>query len=606
MRALPNIMGMGMGLGMSNHPRSLPKLSLSFLSEATLDPRIDFSRTSGGGYFGSDGLYRWTPASRNLLTYTQEFDNAIWNKGGGSVTVSANAAVAPDGTLTADAIVESAAAGAHNIYQTATVVSGQAYTWSGFVKANGRSIVRLTCQATTTIYTVEFDLSTLTATTRSGTGTATIMDAGGGWYRITATATSTAAGTGYWRLNLCDATNSASYTGDGMKGVYLWGAQLEMNSSATTYQKAADGLYPPRLNYDPVTKQPRGLLIEEARTNLATYSEQLDNGTWTMLETTVSVDQTVSPDGLTSADLLVSNANSNRHTAMNIQGGAPASGTYSMSVFLKKGTQRYIVFGDSGDSVWRLVTVDTNTFTIVDSFSVTSSSITDYGNGWYRVAITATRTTAGNYQLFVGFSSVSTNSYPPSYAGTTGDTFYAWGAQIEVGAFPTSYIATTSSQVTRSADTCSIQGANFASFYNASEGTFVVEFDSSSVVSSAVKAIAVVSDGTSNNRSYAYVRADGVPNLYVANASAVQADMGNSAISNGAVTRVAFAYKTNDFALVTNGGAIATDALGVPPPTVNRMEIGNFLGGAQINGHIRKIAYYPTRLSNAQLQALTA
>ena len=170
----------------------------------------------------------------NLLTYSEQFDNAAWSKnallafGSGSV---ANAVSAPDGTLTADLIVENTASSTHNVSAIFTCVSGTAYTWSAHVKPAGRTIVRMVNQATAVIYDVEFDLSGAgSSTNRSGTGTAAITALANGWYRISATATATAGGTGYWQINLGNVPNNTTYTGDGTSGVYLWGADVRVTN----------------------------------------------------------------------------------------------------------------------------------------------------------------------------------------------------------------------------------------------------------------------------------------------------------------------------------------------------------------------------------------
>jgi hypothetical protein len=104
-----------------------------------------------------------------------------------------------------------------------------------YVRANGRSIVQIACGATGSVYTAEYDLSAVTTTNRSGTGTATITPVGGGWYRITATAAATATGSGFFQFSLCSAANTTTYLGDITKGAYIYGAQLEAGAFATSY-----------------------------------------------------------------------------------------------------------------------------------------------------------------------------------------------------------------------------------------------------------------------------------------------------------------------------------------------------------------------------------
>lgn len=175
--------------------------------------------------------------------------------------------------------------------------------------------------------------------------------------------------------------------------------------------------------------------ILRARYNSLTYSEQFDNAIWTKTNTSITQDQIVAPDGTTTADLISSDTTSGSHIVFQSATPAPIVGAfYSISVYVKAGTQRYIQFGDRGDSVWRLITFDFNTNTITNTTNVTSSSVQSIGDGWYRLRITATRASAsGSYQPIVTFSNVSNANSPPSYIGSTADNFYAWGAQIMVG-----------------------------------------------------------------------------------------------------------------------------------------------------------------------------
>jgi hypothetical protein len=270
-----------------------------------------------------------------------------------------------------------------------------------------------------------------------------------------------------------------------------------------------------------------------------------------------------------------------------------------MSIYVKKGTQRYCIFGDAGDSSWRLITFDFDTQTITGTANVTSSSATAAGNGWFRLIVTATRALSASYQIFVGFSNASTNVSPPSYVGSTSDTFYTYGAQLEAGAFATSYIPTVASTVSRSADVAFMSGTNFSSWFNAAQGTFV-----SSVSSNAnASCVLVVSDNTVSNQLFMISTADNILSVYTG--GAFQAMLG---VTPAAPYVNAGAYATNDFAACSNGGTLSTDTSGSLAGSYARMSIGsNFSGtGVFLNGRIRAIAYYNTRLPNTQLQTLTA
>lgn len=179
----------------------------------------------------------------NLVTYSEQFDNAIWDKLGLSVT--ANAVADPRGTTTADFIKENSAGGAHGINYTSSgisIVNGSNYIFSVYLKANGRDVVNVYGDAVAGYLnssSTKVNLTTGTVVSLGGATSASVTSVGNGWYRvsITATATNSTASPGVY---LTDGTNQ-SYTGDNTSGVYIWGAQLVLADvfPANTYQSIA-------------------------------------------------------------------------------------------------------------------------------------------------------------------------------------------------------------------------------------------------------------------------------------------------------------------------------------------------------------------------------
>ena len=171
----------------------------------------------------------------NLFTYSDQFDNAAWTKT--SATVTANATTAPDGTTTADKLVEAAATAFRAIEESAALTA-QAYTQAWYVKAAERNIVQLLWSGGASTNFANFDLSAGTVTAGTYT-TATITPVGNGWYRITLTSTCAA---GSYSAILSPQTSpsaarAASYTGDGTSGLFLWGVQLVPGTSPGPYTK---------------------------------------------------------------------------------------------------------------------------------------------------------------------------------------------------------------------------------------------------------------------------------------------------------------------------------------------------------------------------------
>jgi hypothetical protein len=200
-------------------------------------------------------------------------------------------------------------------------------------------------------------------------------------------------------------------------------------------QTAASGAA--RFDHNPATGESLGLLMEEARTNLITYSEQLNNAAWQSISTgtpVVTPNALVAPDGTITSDLVVGD-HINTWIANNV--GAVNAGQYSFSVWLKSDiAQTADIFMSYGA-------------TDVLTYSVTTT--------WQRFTLTVTRAaTAG---LYVGINVGNAKN------------IYIWGAQLEAGSFPTSYIPTVASTVTRAAEVASMTGTNFSSWYRQDQGT---------------------------------------------------------------------------------------------------------------------------------------
>lgn len=179
-----------------------------------------------------------------------------------------------------------------------------------------------------------------------------------------------------------------------------------------------------------------------------------------------------------------------------------------------------------------------------------------------------------------------------------------------MSSFATSYIPTRASQVTRAADNAVITGANFSRWYSQSEGTFVYEYQRLPGMNSGLGG-RVFATGVGGSNSYGiWVNtATGTQDALTVRDISGDAVAGTQFNVNGSSTnKAAVAYKANDFAWSSNGGAAATDTSGVVPSASDQLRLGRAINtdGSYLNGHIRRIRFYPTRLSNAQLQALTA
>jgi hypothetical protein len=200
-------------------------------------PRLDYS---GGASCASLLL---EGQRTNLVIYSESFDNVAWTKP--EVSVQADVATSPDGTTNADLIKESNANALHWIGDAITVTSGNSYTISVFAKKKERSVLQINLSTNFLPSShANYDLDNGLVSASSGNVTTKIDDYGNDWFRcqITFTATSSATGTPLFTLqNSTTASRSASYQGDGTSGLYLWGAQAELGSYATSYIPSNSG-----------------------------------------------------------------------------------------------------------------------------------------------------------------------------------------------------------------------------------------------------------------------------------------------------------------------------------------------------------------------------
>lgn len=383
------------------------------------------------------------------------------------------------------------------------------------------------------------------------------------------------------------------------------------NSSGVLSTAAANV---PRFDYDPVTLLPRGLLIEEARTNLLLQSEDFST-TWGLSNIDAFgsgsvVNAVVSPSGAVTAEFLRESASASlSHTVSQSVTKAAAATAYSYSVYMKAGTRNWgrLLISNAALTAFASVYVNLTTGAIgvsgatATTFTAQTASVQTLPGGWYRVTLNATTDTDTTVKCWVGIANADNGA---TYAGDGASGLYVWGASLEAGAFPTSYIPTTTAAVTRAADSVSMTGTNFSSWYSQTQGTFVVEGDA--YQKSVQQTFCSADNGTNNDRIEIAIGAAGFPRTQVAVAGVSQADMNGATTKWNAVLKQAVAYQASNFAQYVDSVAAGSSATG-SVPTADRLAIGNRSGGGtQLNGHIRRIQYYTTRLPNATLQTLTA
>ena len=373
------------------------------------------------------------------------------------------------------------------------------------------------------------------------------------------------------------------------------------------------GVNEPRFDHDPITGQSLGLMIEESRSNLLTYSEDFSNAIYGIGSGSISTNTITAPDGTTTADAFIENTTSNAYHFFNqFITKAASSITYTLSIFVKsKGGRRVGLRIESGGAgVVSEFNVVTGTNTVIGTynsgFSNPSSSIIKYPNDWYRITLTVTSNTSTS--LFIQLYLVSNTTNSSVYTGNGTSGIYVWGAQLEQGSFPTSYIPTTASTVTRSADNAQMTGTNFSSWYNQSEGTLYADlrnYNSSSTGNFGIS----IGSAFNNYFAFPYINSLGqlVNDVYwrETGSSARTLDLP----TGGSGGKYAISYKNiQSFFGYLNG---SSGIVGNPPyPTqsgYNQLYIGrSHFSSTNQNFYLRRLTYYPIQLTNQQLINLTS
>jgi len=367
--------------------------------------------------------------------------------------------------------------------------------------------------------------------------------------------------------NTGDVTKSSTFDNVSVKEVLF----DQPNAPLTLFNHPA-GI--PRIEYDADGNR-LGLLVEQAKTNLVTYSEDFSNAAWSgYWQKPTFVTGQLAPDGSYTA--MKWNASTTTGSSSGAYGGlvfgqgqATAGVTYTASVWLKASASVNMSLGLT-DGATTIITLT---------------------NEWVRYSYTGE--SVGTLRLFQ--LNENTNEDID---------IYIWGAQTEVGSFPTSYIPTSGSTATRAADVASIPVSAFG--YNKSEGTLVVEASIervSGVAGTSIFNFTQNSDSTANATRLFY-RAGGNTGVFNSVGGVTDVDFTPSGIlSAGQAVTTAVVYKENDYAACADGGSVSTDTSNTIP-SHQLIQIG--AGQAYLNGHIKSIQYYPRRLTNTQLQELTS
>lgn len=342
-----------------------------------------------------------------------------------------------------------------------------------------------------------------------------------------------------------------------------------------------------------------GLSLEPSRTNLLLRSEEFGNASWTKTDVTVSANVTEAPDGATTADKLVESATTNTHV-LTVSGLYTIGQQVALSVFVKDaGDGRFLEIRPNGLGTGRAYLVfNPATGAITDSGGsiLNTTNVAELSNGWYRVSIIFTSDGPGG--VWIGLANSSTGE-AQSYAGDGTSGVYLWGAQLEAGSYPTSYIPTTSSTATRAAESVSKTG--IASLLGDSEGTIYLEVSSKQTTQDIT-----LSDGTTNNR--VIVRLDSDFRAFAVVSGVTEALISGGTRTSGTTYKIAFRYSVNDFNLFVNGASIGTDLSGntFGAGILTDLDFSNPIGAVPFYGNLKALAVWDTALTDDELERLTS
>ena len=378
--------------------------------------------------------------------------------------------------------------------------------------------------------------------------------------------------------------------------------------SAGVLQTAAIDV--PRFDHNPTTGESLGLLVEEARTNLLLRSEEFDNASWAKVGATVTANTGAAPDGATTADLFTRTTTGVSYATQTFTKTASAI-QYTFSVFVKQSVGNFCALRVQGtypsrvDVVFNLSSATISTAaTVFGSFTGPSASITPYANGWYRLTVTATSDAVVALQVLASFNSNGTVVDGTDSVSTSAGLL--WGAQLEAGAFPTSYIPTTTAAATRSADVASITGTAFSGWYRQDEGTvFADAINTAAPIGGAARRVFEVNNNSEAERLFAGFISTTLAQILSQDDNVVQVNLTQTVPAPISNVKLSASYRLNDTVFTANGSTVVSDTVcTIPTPTQLTIGYSTSGGNSTLNSTIKRLIFWPQALPS-RLQALT-
>jgi hypothetical protein len=353
----------------------------------------------------------------------------------------------------------------------------------------------------------------------------------------------------------------------------------------------------PRLDYPLLGGCPK-ILVEPLRTNFFLRSQEF-NLTWVPVLANVTTNTTTAPDNTMTADKLVATNVNGTHFILQIAAGSINGTTVTASVFVQAaGLSNIQLFNNvTGGGQANFILSGAGSYTLDTGVS---ANIEAYPLGWYRCIMTFTPTTTGSFNIQIRLANSSGNI---SFTGNNVDGVYLWGAQIEEGTKPSSYIPTTTASVTRNADVISKTG--ISTLIGQTEGTIYAEINNTLMTSYSTGYVMRIFADANNE---VWIRKESGTNKYTARWRANSVDVytqSTIAVLNRN-NKIAIAYKTGNSAVYLNGTQIGTSAsAGAFSVAPSQIGIGSSSTADFFNDRIELATLFKTRLTNAQLATLT-
>lgn len=548
-------------------------------------------RATSATRVNSDGLIEQVPY--NLVTYSEQFNNAAWSKI--NSTVVSNTTTAPNGTLTADSLTDNSTNGIHVISNSGGGTG--VFTFSFYAKANTLNRIGLLTSVsvnTTLSSTAQvFDLLNGTVVNTISGVNASIETLANSWFRCSVTLNALTSGT-YFITCIKTGTN-IGYIGSG-ESVFIWGAQLVTGSSAKEYFPTTDRLNVPRFDYS--NGSCPSILVEPQRTNLFIYSEQFNN--LIKERTTVISDAIIAPNGTLTADKLVEDSSLNSHRIrQNIS--IIDGNTYTFTIYAKASERNKIRLFIGGEN--KSCDFDLINGTLLNNSGL-YASITPAEYGFFRCSITITSTLTDSKLFLIA---ILDDNYNFSYQGDGTSGIYIWGAQLEEGSNATSYIPTVASTVTRNADV--ISKTDISDLIGQTEGTLYIDANINYTAFRNGIFLIIRNQANTSNRLQIYFNNNANNNIAFNHVVNGVNNIVNSNIVSSGNVKIAIAYKNGEpTTMYLNGVSYSTSGnIGSFTDTINSIYYGIFgdSTSAPYDGLLGNAMIFKTRLTNTDYEVLT-